>query len=86
MYDKLEELLILIFASTVCLNFCIYPDKFNKFIRWTFRKGKEVPVISTYWKAKYTEDWAARPTFIRYYFLSCILIMCWVLVILVAGK
>ncbi len=86
MYEKLEELLALIFASTICLYFCLYPEKYNRFIAWIFRKGKELPVISTYWKVKYSEEWVARPKFIRYYFLFCILIMCWILVALVAGK
>ncbi len=86
MYERLEELLALIFASTVCLYFFLYPEKYNRFIEWIFRKGKELPVISTYWKVKYTEEWVARPKFIRYYFLFCILIMCWILVALVAGK
>ena len=86
MYEKLEELLALIFIATVCLNFCLHPERFNKLIQWIFRRGKDLPVLSTYWKAKYTEEWVARPKFIRYYFLSCILIMCWILVDLVTGR
>ncbi len=86
MYEKLDTMLILIFASTICLYFYFHPEKFNRLIQWIFRKGKELPVVSKYWKTDYSEVWVARPKFVRYYFLSFILILCWVLVMLVAGK
>ncbi len=86
MYEKLDKLLILIFVATTCLYFYLHPERFNRLIQWIFRKGKEMPVLRKYWKTSYTEAWVARPKFIRYYFLSFILIMCWVLVMLVTGK
>ncbi len=86
MYEKLDKMLILIFASTICLYFYLHPERFNRLIQWIFRKGKELPVLNRYWKTDYTEAWIARPKFIRYYFLSFILIMCWVLVMLVTGR
>jgi hypothetical protein len=79
MTDKLEGILVLITALSISLFFFAYPSRFNQLIQWMFRVGKELPILSVFWQTKKPEQWAARPIFIRLYFLPFIIMMGWIL-------
>jgi hypothetical protein len=79
MGDMIEGYIVLSAALLLCLNFFIYPDRFNGLIRWMFRIGNALPIVSIFWPAKQQTQWVARPFFIRLYFLPFVIMLSWFL-------